>query len=138
MIEHRNVVRLSVSNPHKTGEIAPQVQQRVQLHGSLATTEPRPRKQTQAQIDGGRVQSVNRLLQRHGQRVVSVQLASACDQHLGEVGIDLPVVFAVGIGQSAPRNATAKCNRESPRYTRLVGTARRQVSMSRKLSRNVS
>ncbi len=68
VIEHRDVVRFPVSDPYKTGDIASQVQQCVQLHRSFATTEPCPRKQTQAQIDRGRVQSINRLLQRYGQR----------------------------------------------------------------------
>src|SRR5439155_5097692 len=55
VIEDVDVVRFSVSDPHKTGDIASQVQQRVQLYGPLASTKSRPRKQTQTQVDGGRV-----------------------------------------------------------------------------------
>src|SRR5712691_212997 len=108
VIEDVDVVRFSVSYPHKTGDIAPQVQQRVQLYGPLVSTKSRPRKQTQTQVDGGRVQGIRGVFQRDRQRVLRVQLARPANQDLGEVGIDPPIVNAVGIGQRAPRNASPK------------------------------
>ena len=108
VVEHRHIVRFSVGNPHKTGDIATQVQQRVQLHGPLAATKSRPRKQAQTQVDRGRVQGVGGILQLHRQRIVTVQLSRASDQNVREVGEDAPVVSPIGIGQRAPRDTPAK------------------------------
>ena len=41
MIENGYVVGFPVGNPHETGDVAAQVQERVQLHGPLASAELR-------------------------------------------------------------------------------------------------
>ena len=43
-------------------------------------------------------------------RVASVQRPCNTDQHLGEIGIDAPVVGLVGIGQSRARHSTAEAH----------------------------
>jgi hypothetical protein len=50
------------------------------------------------------------LFQVHGERFASVQLAGSANQHLREIGIDPPIVNAVGIGQRAPRNLASKAS----------------------------
>ncbi len=82
----------------------PQIQERVQLHRSFATAEPRPGEQAQAEVDRGAVEGIDRLLQFHAEGLLGVEHPRSTDQHLSEIGEDVPVVSAIGIGQRAPRD----------------------------------
>jgi len=108
LVEDVHIVHFPVGNVHKAGDVAAEVEQRMQLDGALATTKFGPREQAQAQVDGRGVERVDRLRQIDGQRFAGVQLPRATDQDLGEVGIDSPVVNAIGVGQGAPRDLAAK------------------------------
>ena len=55
-------MRFAIGNADKRGDVAPQVQQRVHLHGGLVPAELGPGEQRKAQVDGGRVQSVETLI----------------------------------------------------------------------------
>jgi hypothetical protein len=57
----------------KSGNVAVQVQQGVHLDGGLAPAKLRPRKQRQAQIDGGRIQSIQTLLQIDANRIAGME-----------------------------------------------------------------
>ena len=91
LVEDVDVVRFAIANADKRGDVAPQVQQRVHLHGGLAPAEPGPREQREAQVDGGRVQSVETLIEIHADRIAGVQGPRDANQDLGEIGIDPPV-----------------------------------------------
>jgi hypothetical protein len=110
MVEDRHIVRFPVSYADKTGDVAPQVDERMELDGSLAATESRPGKQRQAQVDRCGVQRIGRVLQRHGEAVLGVQRPGTTDEHLGEVGPDAPVAVLVGVGQSASRYLATKAS----------------------------
>ncbi len=92
-------MHLAIGNADKSGNVAAQIQQRVQLDGSLASPKPRPGKQSQTQIDGGRIQRIQTLLQIDAHGLSDIQ--SACDgnQPLREVGEDTPVPRFVRIRQ---------------------------------------
>ena len=107
LIEHVHIVHFSRGNVDETGNVAAEVEKRVQLHSALATTKLGPRKQTQAQVDGRGIERVNRLFEFHIEWIVDIQLASAANQHLREVGEDSPIVNLIGVGQSAARNLAA-------------------------------
>jgi hypothetical protein len=107
-VENRHVVHFSVGNMHETRNAAAQIEQRVQLDGSLLAAKLGPREQAQAEVDGRRVEGIDSLIQVHGERLANVQLAGSANQHLRKIGIDSPIVNAVGIGQRAPRNLAAK------------------------------
>ena len=107
-VEHRDIVHFPVRNMHKTEDVAPQIQQRVELHRAFPTAKLRPRKEAQTQIDCRGVESIDGLFECHSQRIVGVQFSRSANQHLGEVGIDPPIVDAIGIRQRAPRNLTPK------------------------------
>src|SRR5439155_10278015 len=51
MIEDGDIVDFPPGNPHETGDVAPQVQERVQLHRRFAATELGPREEAQAEVD---------------------------------------------------------------------------------------
>ena len=73
LVEDVHIVHFPVGNVDKAGDVAPQVEQRMQLEGTLAATKLGPRKQAQTQVDGRGVERVDRLCQIDGQRFPSVQ-----------------------------------------------------------------
>jgi hypothetical protein len=83
----------------KTGR-AVNFHQRVKFDGSLGSLVGGPGKNTQTQIDGGSVQSINGRLQIQSKIGVRVQRPSDVDQSTGKVGVDSPIATLVGIGQS--------------------------------------
>ena len=107
-VQHIDLVHLAVADVDERGNRAPEVQQGMQLDGCLGFAKRRPVEQTQAQIDGGGVQCVNRILEIESQVLVRIKLASAPDQNCSQVGPDSPVARLVGIGQGGAVNAVAK------------------------------
>src|SRR3990172_10847767 len=55
VVEHGHIGRFSVSYADKTGNVASQVDQCMQLHRALATTKSRPRKKSETEVDGSGV-----------------------------------------------------------------------------------
>src|SRR5450759_3021498 len=108
LVEYVDVVHFPVGNVDKTGDVAAQVEQRVQLVRSLATAESGPRKKLQTEIDGRRIERVNGLGKHRTQGFVRVKFPRLADQHLGEVGVDAPIVDAIGVGQRAARDCPSK------------------------------
>ena len=92
----------------ESGDIASQIDQRVELDGRLATSKRRPREQRQAEVDGRRVECVDGLLQGQAEVVGRVEAPSPIDQDLGEIGINPPVARPICIGERAPRDPSAK------------------------------
>jgi len=80
----------------------------VHLDGSLALTKLRPRKQRQAQIDGGGVQRIQTLMQIDAHQITGVQRTGGRNQPLREIGEDTPVVRFVRVGQSRARHFAAE------------------------------
>lgn len=107
-VEDVDFVRISRGKMDKRGNVPAQIEQRVQLDGGLAPTKRRPGKQRQTQVDRGRVERVGRLFQLDAERFLSVQRSRLSDEDLREVAVDAPVARAIGVGQRAPRNASAK------------------------------
>ena len=108
LVEDVDVVRFAVGNADKRGDVAMQVEQGVHLHSSFVPAELGPPEQRQAQVDGGRVQSVETLIQIHADRIAGVQGPRDANQDLREVGIDAPVARLVGVGESGARHSTAE------------------------------
>lgn len=67
-------------------------------------------KETKPEIDGGGVERVSTVLEIFAEGFVSVELARASDQDLGEVHEDAPVVALVGVGQSGAGDAATKAH----------------------------
>src|ERR1700675_5088209 len=84
---------------HKTRDVATQVDQRMQLDRSLASAEPCPGKEGQTEIDCCGIERIDRLFQVDAQRVAGIELASPCDEHGREIGVDAPVSVVIGLGQ---------------------------------------
>ena len=71
-------MHFAVGNADKRGDIAMQVQQRMHLHRGFVLAKLGPGKQRKAKIDGGRIQSVQTLIQIHADGIVGIQ--RPCDR----------------------------------------------------------
>jgi hypothetical protein len=78
------------------------------LDGGLVPAKLRPRKQRQAQVDGGRIQSVQALLQIDANRIAGIQRPGDGDQNLCEIGEDPPITRFVRVGQRRTRHLAAE------------------------------
>ena len=108
LIEDVDVMHFAVADEDERGNVAAQIEQRMKLHGGLGGSERRPRKYRQAEIDCGRIQRVDGVVEFKRQWIVGVEPPRDADQVLGEIGIDAPVAHRVGIGQSITRNRAAE------------------------------
>ena len=88
---------LAIRDADERGDVAVQVEQRVHFDGGFVLSELRPRKQRQAQIDGGGIQRIQTLVEIHTDRIDA-------DQDLGEVGKDTPVPRLISVGQCGARH----------------------------------
>ena len=77
-----------------------QIQQRMHLHRRLVLTKLGPRKEREAKIDGGGVQSIQTLIQIDIDRIARIERARDSNQDLRKVGIDSPVAGFVCVSQS--------------------------------------
>jgi len=87
-----------------------EIEQRVQLHGRLGGEKLRPREHRQAQIDGGRVQSIDGGVQVQAQVFADVKLSCLGNEPLRQLGVDPPVARLVGIGQCRAPDRVAKAH----------------------------
>ena len=103
-----HVVHLAIAHMDEAGYGAAQVHEGVQLHGGLGPAELRPREGREAQVDGGGIQRVDRLLQIQYAGLAGVEAAGLADEHLCEVRVDPPVVQFVRIGQRTALHRAAQ------------------------------
>src|SRR6266403_5062992 len=99
LVEDVDLVHLASTDVNKRGDVAAQIEQRMQLDGCLGRAEHGPRKHRQTQIDGGGVERVDGFLQIDAEGLLHLQAPGDADQALGEIGVDAPVAHGVGIGQ---------------------------------------
>jgi hypothetical protein len=109
-VQYVDVVQLSVGNLNKSGDWAPQVEQRVHFDRGFLGPEASPGEDRQAEVDGGGIQGVHRALQIETERFVGVHRARDVDEHLREVGEDSPGVSLVGIGQCGSGNPASNAH----------------------------
>lgn len=106
-IEHVDVVDPPVGDMDEGRDGAAQVEQGVHFDRALAALKVCPRKQRQAQVDGGAVQRIHRVVEFDAEVLVDIEPSSGVDQGLGEVGVDAPVAHLVGVGQGVARHLCA-------------------------------
>ena len=134
LVQERRIGDFCRGNPHKTGNVAAHVHQRVQLDGGLLTLGVGPRKQRQTQLDHRRVERVNRVFQSDRQRLLGIQLSSTTNQTLER---SRERFASRGVRWPGPA-CCGQSGHENQRGTSFARIARRHVSTSRKLSRYVS
>lgn len=92
-------MHLAITDVNEGGDVAAQIEQRMQLDGCLGRAEHSPRKYRQTQIDRRAVERVDGFLQIDAEGLLRIQRPGDADQALGKIGIDAPVAHSVGIGQ---------------------------------------
>jgi hypothetical protein len=102
----------------------------MELDGSHVLAKLGPGKKRQAQIDRSGIERVNCLGQRDAEVVVRVECSGALDQHLRRLRAGAPIAHRVRMGQGVARDLATNAE-----MVGLVCCARRQASMSRRLSR---
>ena len=83
------------------------VQQRVQLDGRLGLAKRCPREHRQTKVDSAGVEGIDRCVEFHSKRFLSIQGSCHTNQVLREVCIDLPWSRGVRIGKRIARNRLA-------------------------------
>ena len=107
-IECVDIVQFPLGNVDETGNVAAEIDQRVQFDGAFTATKFRPGEEFQTEVDGRGIEGVNGFAEGGRERFVRVERSGPTDQDVGEVGEDAPIVNAVGIGERASRNVRAK------------------------------
>jgi hypothetical protein len=107
VVEGFDIVHFPAGNMDKTRDVAAQVDERMQLDGSLAPAKARPREEGQTQIDRCGIESVDCFLQSDAQGVAGIELPGTSNEDSGEVGVDAPVAVLVGFGQGVARDVAA-------------------------------
>lgn len=92
---------------NECGDVAAQVKERVQLDGRLGLPEPRPGKEGQAQVDGGGIDRVDRVVEIQAVAFLMIQAPRRVDEVLRERGVEPSVPDAVGVGKRVSRHAAA-------------------------------
>jgi hypothetical protein len=82
VVQDVHIGLFSIGNGDQGRNRAAQIQQRMELAGGFGGTKPCPRKQTQAQINRGRIQRINRLCQLDPKEIIGVKPAGTGDQRL--------------------------------------------------------
>ena len=109
LVQGIDLVGLAVGDVNETGNVAPQVQQRMQFDGGFGGAKRSPGKHRQTQVDGGGVERVDRRIQIEGEGLAGIQRTRHANQVLRKVGVYLPRTCGVCIGQRVARNRlTAK------------------------------
>jgi hypothetical protein len=101
-------VQLAVADEDEGWDIAPQIQERVQLDRRFGRAERRPGKDRETQIDRGSIERVDCVLEIEPECLVGVKSPGCTDQALRQVAVDAPIPRRVGIGQRVARHGAAK------------------------------
>ena len=103
-VQDAHIVDLPRGDLNERGDVAVQVQQRVDLDRGLGAPEIGPGEQRQAQIDGGGIQGVHHLVQVATEGIVGIQGAGDTDQLQGEGFVDPPIPVRIGVSQGVARD----------------------------------
>ena len=104
LIEDVDVVELAVADVQESRDIPAQVEQGVELDRRFGRSKRCPWEQRQAQIDGRRVERVDRIGQFDSERLVRIEFARHGDEPLRKFGVDAPIAHGIGVCQRVARN----------------------------------
>ena len=92
-VEHFDIAHFAVADVNEGRDRSTQIQQRVHLHRRLGAAKRCPVEQTQAQVDGGRIQRVDRRIEFQSRRFLGVEISGSQDQAHRQRVINLPVAL---------------------------------------------
>ena len=107
LVEDVHVVNTARRDNDDGGKVALQGQQGVEFDRGLVSPKRGPRKQREAQVNGGGVQRLGSGLEFKAEGFIGVERGGLPDENPGEVGKDTPVPLFVGHGQRATGSGLA-------------------------------
>jgi len=107
LIEHVDVVDFGVGDEDDGGDVALQIEQGMKLDSAFVLSELCPGEEGKTQIDDGRVQGVEGLIELCCKGFLGVELSGLADEELGEIGVNLPGAHLIGMGESVARDPAA-------------------------------
>jgi hypothetical protein len=118
IVQNPHIVRFPICNLDKRRDRASQIEQGMELDGAFALAEYGPWKKRQTQVDRGRIEGIDGVLQFESQIFAGIESPGLTDEDLGKVGIDAPIASFVGVGQSVPRDLSSKAHVIEPVFHR--------------------
>src|SRR5664279_271967 len=101
LVEDVDVMHTAGGDNDDGGKVALESQQGVEFDGGLMLPKRGPRKEREAEVNGGRVQRIGGGLEFKTERLIGVERGGLLDEDLGEVGKNAPVAIFVGVGERA-------------------------------------
>ena len=111
-VEHVDIAHLAVADVNESRNRATQIQQRVHLHRRFGAAKRSPVEQAQAQVDGGRVQCVNRRIQFQPRRFFGIEIACSQNQAHRQRVINMPVSLVQGTRERRASGDAAQAHME--------------------------
>lgn len=118
IVQNPDIVRFSICDLDKRRDRASQIEKGMELDGAFALAEYSPRKKRQTQVDRGRIEGIDGVLQFESQLFAGIESPGLTDEDLGKVGIDAPIASFVGVGQSVPGDLPSKAHVIEPVFHR--------------------
>lgn len=93
-------MNFSRGDDHHRRNVSMQIQKGMEFDCPLAFPELGPGEKRQTEVDGGRIQGIDGLIQLDAEGIGGVKLSGFCDEDLSEIGINppIPVLICVGKG----------------------------------------
>lgn len=107
-VEPENVVLAGVGHMDTSGNWFAQIELCVDFHTRFGPAKIGPGKQRQRQVDGGRVQRINSVLQIETLVLPGIKSSHLADQFLGKILEQSPVALLVGFAQRRVRHRLAE------------------------------
>ena len=98
-VQDVDVMELAVGNVNECRDMTAQIEERMKLDGRFGFAKMGPREQRQAKINGGGVQSIDRVGNVQARVFVDVKAPCRMNQTLSEIGVEAPVPPLIGVGQ---------------------------------------
>src|ERR1035437_1245160 len=96
LVEEVDIMNTASGDNDDGGKVALEGQQGVEFDGGLVPAESSPRKEREAEVNGGGVQRIGGGLEFKAERFLGVKRGRLLDEDVGEVGKDTPVPLFMG------------------------------------------
>ena len=91
-------MQLAIGNVDEGQNISSQTQQGMQFDRGFGFTKAGPGKQRKTKVNSGLIQSINGMNELQSQSFVLIHGFCRLNEMLGEVGVEVPVSPAIGVG----------------------------------------
>jgi hypothetical protein len=104
LVEDIDIVDFARSNDDYGGNVAMQIQKGMEFYRTLAFPKFGPGEKSQTEVDGGRVQGIDGLIQFDAEGISGIKFSGFCDEDLREIGVNQPIPVLIGVGKGIAGN----------------------------------